>query len=270
MKKSLFVYFLCLMMIPFSLIAQDANTDFEKVNERKDWSFSISPYALLASQATDVGGERLRQSFNDLSSMTNFGFQMTSTLRYKRYLLSFDGTYARLGSDAGIDILNVDFSIDQWIIDPKLGYLVYDDIHFREDEVIAGWSMEVNAGAKYWSNDVKVNYALQIGDPPPLIEGSLNELQSWWDLMLGFKTRIILSKSVYLGLSSNMGGFGIGNSSKFSWDLTYSNTFKVSDLLMVTAGYRQFSYRRVDGSGDNQLDSKVSVFGPMLGVSFMF
>jgi hypothetical protein len=269
MKKRLFAYTLCLILSSFNLLAQDANTDFETVNERKDWSFSISPYALLASQATDVGGERLRQSFNDLSSMTNFGFQMISTLRYKRYLLSVDGTYARLGSNAGTDLLDVDFSIDQWIIDPKLGFLVYDDIHFREDEIIAGWSMEVNAGAKYWSNDVKVNYTLQIGDPP-IAEGSLNELQSWWDLMVGFKTRIILSKAVYLGLSSNVGGFGIGNSARFSWDLTYANTFKVSDLMMVTAGYRHFSYRRVDGSGDNQLDTKVSVFGPMLGVSFMF
>ena len=32
----------------------------------------------------------------------------------------------------------------------------------------AGWSIEANLGAKHWINDVNVNYALQIGDDPPI------------------------------------------------------------------------------------------------------
>ena len=34
--------------------------------------------------------------------------------------------------------------------------------------VIAGWSIEANLGAKHWINYVNVNYALQIGDDPPI------------------------------------------------------------------------------------------------------
>ena len=62
--------------------------------EAKDnnWRFIISPYAMLASQATDVGGEQIRQSFNDISSMTNFGFQLVTNVMYKKWVVTADGT----------------------------------------------------------------------------------------------------------------------------------------------------------------------------------
>ena len=39
-----------------------------------EWGLSITPYAWFAAQSSDVGGEKLRQSFNDLASITNLGF----------------------------------------------------------------------------------------------------------------------------------------------------------------------------------------------------
>lgn len=248
--------------------AQDAENEFTKLSERKKWSVAITPYALLASQSTDVGGEKLRQSFNDLSSLTNFGFQMSVGARYKRLTLGFDGTFAKLGTDAISSALNVKLNIDQLILDNKLGYILYDNIHFNSKNIIAGWSIEANIGAKYWLNDVNVDYTLQIGILDPIV-GSLNEKQEWADLMLGVKAKFILSRSVYLAVGGNIGGFGIGNSSKFSWDFTYVNTFKITNLITISAGYRTFKYRRVDGEGADQLETSVSVFGPMLGVSFV-
>jgi len=257
------------MAVNLSMWAQDTEADFKEVSERKDWGFHITPYAWLAGQATDVGGEKLRQSFNDLSSFANFGFQLSALARYKRFMLSFDGTYAdlRAGGDSGP--LNVDVKIIQWIIDSKLGYLFYEDIHYKEDEVIAGWSIEGNVGAKYWHNNISVNYDLTINDTP-VMEGEFNELQDWWDLMLGLKTRFVLSKRVLLGVSADIGGFGIGNSSRLSWDFNYMNTFRITKLINITAGYRTTRYTRVDGEGEDQFETKVAIFGPVLGVSFVF
>jgi hypothetical protein len=215
-----------------------------------------------------VGGEKLRQSFNDLSSLTNFGFQLAAQARYKRFIYSFDGTYAILGADGGSDLLHVDFSLDQWIIDNKLGYLFYDNIHYNEDEVIAGWSIEGHIGAKYWHNDIGISYALGSSDPP-LAEGELNELQAWLDFMLGVKTRFILSKRVFLGVGGDIGGFGIGNSSKLAWDINYYNTFRITKLINVTAGYRSFNFNRTEGEGEEALETKVRVYGPMIGISFV-
>lgn len=42
-----------------------------------------------------------------------------------------------------------------------------------------------------------------------LIEGGIVEPQFWWDLMIGTKARIFLSKYVLLGISGDIGGFGI-------------------------------------------------------------
>jgi hypothetical protein len=270
MKKAyLFTFIWTILLYSLAAHAQDTEADFKKVSERKAWGFSISPYAWLAGQSADVGGESLRQSFNDLSSLTNFGFQLSAQARYKRFILSMDGTYADLGASSGTELLSVDFTLTQWIIDTRLGYLIYDDIHYKEDEVIAGWSIEGHLGAKYWRNDIGVSYALGQEGQPPLVEGEIDELQDWWDLMLGVKTRFVLSKRVLLGVGADIGGFGIGNSSDLAWDVNYYNTFRITRLINVTAGYRSFNFNRTEGEGDAGLETKVRVYGPLLGISFV-
>lgn len=51
------------------------------------WRFILSPYALLANQSTDVGGQRIRQDFEDISSMTNAGFLIAGTVICDRWRL---------------------------------------------------------------------------------------------------------------------------------------------------------------------------------------
>jgi hypothetical protein len=268
MKKAHIANILLLVVFSLNSFAQNTESDFKEVNQRKNWSFSISPYAWLAGNATDVGGTKLRQSFNDLSSLTNFGFQMVNSVRYKRFIASLDWTYAHLGSDANQEYLKIDAHVYQWIVDPKLGYIVYNKIDYDEENVIAGWSLEANIGAKYWVNDIQLDYTIPIFENFP-IEGSIGEKQDWWDLMLGVKTKFILSKSVLLSVAADVGGFGINNSSNFAWDFSYINTFKVSDLILVSAGYRSFRYNRIDGTGDDELKTKVHAYGPFIGVSFV-
>ena len=270
-KIRVIFYLLSLLILSSTISAQDKMSiedDYE--NPKSDWRFIISPYAWLAGQATDVGGEQLRQSFNDLVSMTNVGFQLSTTAMYKKIIFTADGTYANLGGNITKGPLTVDLDIKQYMLDLKLGYLVFSNIDLNEYSVIVGWALEVNFGAKYWKNDLSVDYNLQFNNPPPLVEGSLKEPQAWWDLMIGTKARIFLSKSVLLGITGDIGGFGIGNSSKLSWDFTYANTFKVSNLISITAGYRTFKYNREDGEGDEKLETTVHAFGPLLGVSFVF
>ena len=72
-----------------SLFAQEPNDKYKEVDKMKDWGFGITPYALIASQSTDVGGQKIRQSFGDLTSLTNAGFQLITTARYKRFFFNF-------------------------------------------------------------------------------------------------------------------------------------------------------------------------------------
>ena len=242
-----------------------ANTEFIAKEERKDWSFKIAPYAWLAGTATDVGGEKIRQSFNDLASLTNFGLQVVAQARYKKWSLSSNLTYAELGSGEEIGPIKVDLNITQVILDTKLGYILIDKIDFGDD-VIRGWAMEATVGAIYWVNDINVDIEFPIDLPNP--PNQLDEKVTYVDLVFGTNFRIILSKSVLLGLSANVGGFGIGNSSELYWDFLFVNTFKISKLMTVTAGYRTFTDKTVSGEGDDQIKTNIKTFGPLLGVAF--
>jgi len=243
-----------------------ANTEFIDQSKRKDWSFKISPYAWLAGTATDVGTEQIRQSFNDLVSLTNVGFQMVVQARYKKWSLSSNLTYAQLGDQIEEGPLLIDFGVDQIILDTKLGYTVIDQIDFGNN-VIRGWAMEATIGAIYWSNDVNVDVEFDSDLDIPGFPININEKIDYVDLVFGTNFRIILSKSVLLGLSANVGGFGIGNSSDIYWDLLFVNTFKVSKLLTVTAGYKTFTAKTTSGEGEEELKTNIKTFGPLLGIS---
>ena len=56
-----FATLIVVLLTGIALFAQDAESEFLEVKERKDWGFSISPYAWLAGMSTDVGGEKIRQ-----------------------------------------------------------------------------------------------------------------------------------------------------------------------------------------------------------------
>ncbi len=265
--KRPFLLILCLAGLS-PLFGQVTNQNFNEEDDRKDWSFSLTPYALLASQSTSVGGNRITNSFGELSSMTNAGFQMVASVRYKRFGLSMDGTWAELGVDGEQGPLVLNTKVNQKILDFRGSYVLYETFQMEQNRVIDGWSLEALGGAKYWSNKIDLAYELYLGDRL-LDEGSIEQTQEWWDLMLGVKTTISLSPRVLLSSWISFGGFGIGDSSKLAYDFTYLNAFRVSRLITINAGFRNFRYRRVDGEGDSELETRVNVLGPFLGVSFL-
>lgn len=267
--KNYLTTFLCVFFVSISLHSQEVQSDFSDSKSAKKWGFSITPYALLAAQSTDVGGQQLRQSFSDLSSITNAGFQIISTVRYDRFSFSFDGTFATLGVDESQGPIEVDVTIRQNIFDFKLGYRVLDYFKLDDNKAIDGWSLDFDIGAKYWLNDVDIAYTL-IWNDTPLLNGALNEKQEWWDLMVGVNTKFIVSPKFLVSVAYNAGGFGIGNSSKFAQDFSYINSFKVHNMVLVNAGFRSFMYKRTDIQDGEDLNTKVSVLGPLLGVSVLF
>lgn len=232
--------------------------------KQKDWRFTLSPYALLASMSADVGGEKIRQTFSDLTSITNMGFQIAGSVNYKRWYFHTNYTYANLKAVGSIGPITLDAEVLQHIWDNKLGYRVIDKID-EGDDVIRGWSMETTLGFIYWGNNVSVDieYPLDIDLPNNIVTG-----QNWMDFVVGANFDIFFSKTVHLTVQGDIGGFGIGNSSKLYWDFFFANTFKVSKLLSVTAGYRSFQYDREDGSGEDLVKSKIKTYGPLIGVSF--
>lgn len=231
-----------------------------------DWGFSLTPYILFASQSTDVGSQQIRQSFNDLATITDFGFQARLTVRYKRLLFAADGTYANLETVSEVLRSTITTSVDQRILDMKLFWPVIDN---RTPEGAGGLSLWVGAGARYWSNDI----FLEIVTEPLFPSGTITtdtiaEVQDWWDPELGVALHFPVTPTVGFSIRATGGGFGIGNASDFLWDAEFTALFRVSRRFLVSAGYRQFRYTRTEGEGDEEINTKVSVVGPQIGFSF--
>lgn len=267
MKTKLILILSAFLISTTAIQSQENLDDIEPSENKKDWGFAIAPYVMFAAQSTDVGGEKIRSSFNDLSSITNSGFQIVGAVRYKKWTATMDGTFAHLAYDESTEVLKIDLKIVQTILDLRLGYNVYENFEMSKDEVIKGWSLNVNAGTKYWRNDLGIGYELGVGDNI-ILDGNIDEIQRWWDLMFGVKFTFVLSKKVLLGVTGSGGGFGIGKSNDFSYDFTYSNSFIVKDYLMINAGFRNFKYNRTDGAGESELKTTVNVLGPLVGVTF--
>ena len=226
-----------------------------------DWGLALTPYAWLAANATDVAGAKLRQSFNDLASITNVGFQSRLLVRYKRLLFAADWTFAKQASDTGIGRTTVDMQLTQHILDMKLGARVYDSRTAARD---GGGGVWVSAGARYWDNEVDFTITTT-----PLIPGNDADVvavetgQSYWDPVLGVNAHWPITSRVGFGVRLTGGGFGIGNASKYMWDGEFTALFRLTRRLLLSAGYRQFKYERTDDG----VRQEVTVTGPAIGLS---
>ena len=230
-----------------------------------DWGLAVTPYAWLAANSTDVGTKQLRQSFNDLASLTNVGFQARVLLRWKWLSFASDWTYAELGADQQVGPVSFSPAIRQNILDMKFGASVYDS---RTPESTGGVGVWVAAGGRYWDNAVNVRVVTQ----PVLPGGSVTEEtlvdnQAWWDPVLGMTLHFPVSPKVGFMVRTTIGGAGIGNASTYLWDAELGALFRLGPRFRIDASYRAFKYDRTDGEGDAAVNQTVSVVGPSVGLS---
>lgn len=229
------------------------------------WGLALTPYAWFAAQSSDVGGQQLRQSFNDLASITDVGFQMRLLARYRWAFFNADWTYARQQSGSVIGRTSIDLELEQHILDMKIGGKVYDSRTAAQD---GGLGIFVAAGARYWDNTVDYTITtepLLPGNDPSVTQDQTG--QTWWDPVLGLFFHWPVTPKVGFAVRATGGGLNIGNASKYLWDAEFAAFFRLSRRFLLSAGYRQFKYERTDGEGDSEVTQKVTVTGPAIGLS---
>jgi hypothetical protein len=94
-------------------------------------------------------------------------------------------------------------------------------------------------GARYWNLHSKLDLDL----PPVLPDGvglsrKVENTESWADWVLGARLISDITSHVGLGLSANVGGFNIANSSKFTYEIATGVRFTVWRHLRLDLGYR--------------------------------
>jgi len=266
----LFCFFLFLFFLsnPRGGSAQDPlEEDVERSGTQiGDWGLAFTPYAWFAAQSTDVGGQALRQSFNDLASITNVGFQGRMLARWRWLLFAADWTYSEMASGQEIGRITANHEINQHILDMKMGGKVFDNRTPGQDGGVGMW---IAAGARYWDNQTELVVSrepiLPIGE---VVVDTLDAAQSRWDPVLGVTLQFPVTPSVSFLVRATGGGLGIGDASSSLWDGEFGALFRISRRWMISAGYRQFKYERTDGEGEEKVKQTVSVVGPEIGLSF--
>jgi hypothetical protein len=261
------------------------------------WAVSITPYGWLPFLQGDitVKGRTVDidvtpfEVLDHLDAVPFMGY-----LEARRGALAFysDVFFAKLGIDASVSRsvrgLTVGANAD---VDASLTILEAGGIlevarwssggggGLKDEPMFQRYTaFDVLAGARYWHQDVDINFGLT----GTLDVGGLAVSRSraiarsgdvdWVDPLVGFRIRQGLAPGQELLLRADVGGFDVG--SQFSWNVlgAYSFAFAVRNGVTYSGllGYRALSVDFEKGSGTNRYEYDVVQHGPVVGLTIGF
>jgi hypothetical protein len=90
---------------------------------------------------------------------------------------------------------------------------------------------------------------------------------TWWvDPLVGIRLGADLCGSLGLVLNGNVGGFGIGSASQWSWEALAFLTWRLGEHWTAAAGYRGLAIDRRNGD----IEGDLIMHGPALGIIYSF
>lgn len=189
--------------------------------------------------------------------------------------------------------VEVDATMRQLILDAKFGYRVLarslgelrggdteDDPRLLELDLFAGarymrfeteldvFVPPISVPGFNVSPSVSAFPRLEIGDleVPGVTVGGLDqdfdETVDWIDPILGLRARLDLTERLWLGLRGDLGGFGIGSASDFTWQAMGLLHYRLTEHWILSGGYR--------GLGFDREPYDLIQHGPILGFSYRF
>lgn len=139
------------------------------------------------------------------------------------------------------------------------------DIHAQVHELFAahefaeGW--EWMAGARYQQLDTDMD--LSIGGVPT---SSHESSRTWIDPIVGLRYHTGLGGDWSLFTRADVGGFGLG--SDFVWNASALVHYRFTQLFGMDLGYRALSFNWQEGSGSQEISYDLSMYGPIIGITF--
>jgi hypothetical protein len=208
--------------------------------------------------------------------------------RKDRFSIFTDVIYMHLGINAsatrtrGVDKLNATVGASAGLeIDMTIAELAaaYEVAHWGATSMPgSGTAIDLYGGARAWwlkgDASVALSGTVNIGDLTRNADGTLAATGrlNWVDPIVGVRLRHQLAPNWNLVASADVGGFGAG--SKFSWKVAaaVNYDFYVHDNVIWSAmlGYKALHVDYLKGSGLNQFEFDMTLYGPVFGVSARF
>ncbi len=221
----------------------------------RDWHIAVGPNVWLSSVQADVavGNQTITAAidFMAISHYTKFAAPLIAEGRYKRFSFVGDMTYAVVGIQGGNEIGPLDIALTGNVsslqFDGLGGYRVYGN----ED---SKFSAEARAGVRYSRMAISGNVMLSGTElaPKQLVSSSQ-------DLLLGARIFAKPWKRIFASAAFDQSVVG---SSDSTWSLGGEANFRVSNHVLMTAGYKTMVQR----SGT----VTQTMFGPKFSVQVVF
>lgn len=242
---------------------------------KRNWELIIAPYAWLAGVSgtawQDGKSEDFKISFEDLLDVASGGFMLYAEFRIKRWFVAFDGTWAVLQKDFPWRLGTIGFKQEQKILEFRVGYRVFGPAHGQPSDCECSvcpppakdrLGVDVYLGARYWDSET----TLRIGIGPGAFEGSTED--DWLDPFVGARIGYQLAPRWTLGFRLDVGGFRVGEASKFTSNSFLGFNWKFSGHWSLALGYRAMVLDRVEGSGSSRSGVRTVQQGPLIGLAW--
>ena len=251
-----------------------------------DWQFRLTPYFWLASIGLNTGRiTSLDIDVGDVAQLLRGAFMANTEIQYKDFGLVVDYIYVKLRQTRDLgqgDAGRTQVDATTNILDMRATYRVFDSrrrsaplgapTENGEKSDSVGTQLMLDMGARYF----RLNSSLQVDIPALLPNGQgvnrkFDGENQWWDWIVGGHVHTTVTSRVGLGLSANLGGFNIGNSSRFTWEVTTGVLFRLWKGLQLDIGYRALQAVRQgsDLKGDLK-NRRITMSGLLVGLGVAF
>ena len=126
--------------------------------------------------------------------------------------------------------------------------------------------LELLGGGRLWHLSLDVD----LQNAPPPFPSQVSGDKTWFDFMVGGRIKLLLDNGLHLAVRTDAGGFDLGFSSTFSWNLVASITYEFRNRISTGFAYRMLYDNYQDGSGDNRFLFKTWMYGPAVFVGYHF
>jgi hypothetical protein len=224
----------------------------------KDWEFQLVPMyiwgvcmngtARLGPVASpiDMG---FKDIFSNLESIFTVHFEAAH--RQKWGILT-DLSYMDLAGSQGLPgNLTLDAGLESLMVEGAVFYRMAGDAHI----------VDVLGGVRYTDMDISAQIT---GRPRRALK------PDWLDPIIGGRYGRAISKNWKVSLRGDIGGFGIGDASDFTWNIAALAHYQPWKHVALVGGYRVLDVDYKTGSGLSRFEYDVLMHGPIFGLNILF
>ena len=233
------------------------------------WQGRLIPYMWLSEMYGEVTvrnrtadvGINTRELLDILEHNTHMAALGRVELQRERLGLLFDGYYVYAGLGQSLERIDFSSNFRMAILELALTYELEglaEKLHLP-----CGSRLDLLAGGRYWLLEGGLTVT---GQGPLGLTASADGDRDWVDPIIGGRIRVPVSELLTLQVRGDVGGFGWGRASDFTWNVEAVVEYRCSCNCALWLGYRVLDV-------DQQIDEfgyDMNIRGPLSAVVFEF